>query len=72
MLALAAPLLLLFPLALGFLVWRRVSVLGRVSRRLTILMALGGALVALFAAYFERVVLSFTGLSLDVSRRRSK
>ena len=67
MLALAAPLLLLFPLALGFLVWRRVSVLGRVSRRLTIVMALGGALAALFAAYFERIVLSFTGLSLDVA-----
>ena len=67
MLALAAPLLLLFPLGLAFLVWRRVSVLGRVSRRLTIAMAVGGALVALFAAYFERFVLSFTGLSLDVA-----
>ena len=67
MLALAAPLLVLFPLALGFLVWRRVSVLGRVSRRLTIMMAVGGALSALFAVYFERLVLSFTGLSLDVA-----
>ena len=67
MLALAAPLLLLFPLGLAFLVWRRVNVLGRVSRRLTIAMAVGGALTALFAAYFERVVLSFTGLSLDVA-----
>jgi hypothetical protein len=67
MLALAAPLLVLCPLGLGFLVWRRVSVLGHVSRRLTIVMALGGALAALFAAYFERIVLSYTGLSLDVA-----
>ena len=65
--ALSALLLLLLPLALAFLVWRRVSVLGRVSRRLTILMALGGAVGAGFAAYFERVVLSFTGLSFDVA-----
>jgi len=67
MLALAAPLLVLFPLGLGFLVWRRVSVLGHVSRRLTVLMALGGALAALFAAYFERIILTYTGLSLDVA-----
>ena len=67
MLALAAPLLVLFPLGLAFLVWRRVSVLGHVSRRLTILMALGGAVAALFAAYFERIILSYTGLSLDVA-----
>ncbi len=67
MLALAAPLLIVFPLALGYLVWRRVSMLGRVSRRLTIGMVLGGAVAALFAAYFERIVLSFTGLSLDVA-----
>ena len=67
MLALAAPLLVLFPLGLGFLVWRRVSVLGHVSRRLTIAMALGGAVAALFTAYFERLVLSYTGLTLDVA-----
>jgi hypothetical protein len=65
--ALAALLLVLFPLALGFLVWRRVSSLGHVSRRLTIAMALGGAVAALFAAYFERIVLAYTGLSLDVA-----
>ena len=65
--ALVAPLLLCFPLGLAFLVWRRVSLLGRVSRRLAIVMVLGGALSALFAAYFERMVLSFTGLSLDVA-----
>jgi hypothetical protein len=67
MLALAAPLLVLFPLGLGFLVWRRVSVLGQISRRLTIAMTLGGAVAALFTAYFERLVLSYTGLSLDVA-----
>jgi RsiW-degrading membrane proteinase PrsW (M82 family) len=65
---LAAALLVLLPLGLAFLVWRRVSVLGRVSRRLTIVMAVGGALSALFAAYVERVLLSFTGLTLDVAR----
>ncbi|MEP7050413.1 MAG: PrsW family glutamic-type intramembrane protease [Pseudomonadota bacterium] len=65
--ALAALLLLLLPLGLSYLIWRRVSVLGRVSRRLTILMAVGGALAAAFSTYFERVVLSFTGLSFDVS-----
>jgi len=67
MLALAAPLLVLFPLGLGYLVWRRVSVLGHVSRRLTIVMVLGGAVAALFAAYFERIILAYTGLSLDVA-----
>jgi RsiW-degrading membrane proteinase PrsW (M82 family) len=67
MLALAASLVFLFPLALGYLVWRRVSVLGHVSRRLTLIMALGGALAAVITAYFERIVLSSTGLSLDVA-----
>src|SRR5450432_2447712 len=67
MVALATLFVLLFPLGLGLLVWRRVSRLGRVSRRLTIGMTLGGAVAAGFSAYFERVVLSFTGLSLDVA-----
>ncbi len=67
MIPLAAALLALLPLGLAFLVWRRVSVLGRVSRRLTIVMVVGGALSALFAAYVERVLLSFTGLTLDVA-----
>jgi RsiW-degrading membrane proteinase PrsW (M82 family) len=67
MLALAASLVFLFPLALGYLVWRRVSVLGHVSRRLTLIMALGGAVAAAFTAYFERIVLSYTGLSQDVA-----
>ena len=67
MVALAAILVCLFPLSLGFLVWRRVSGLGRVSRRLTILMALGGALAAGFSAYIEHVLLSVTGLSFEVA-----
>ncbi len=67
MIALAAALLVLLPLGLAFLVWRRVSVLGRVSRRLTIVMVVAGALSALFAAYVERVLLSFTGLTFDVA-----
>jgi RsiW-degrading membrane proteinase PrsW (M82 family) len=65
--ALSAILVALFPLGLAFLVWRRVSRLGRVSRRLTILMTVGGALAAGFSAYVERVLLAFTGLSFDVS-----
>lgn len=56
-----------FPLALAFLVWRRVSVLGRVSRRLTLIMALTGAIGAALCAYFERLVLTWTGLSFDVA-----
>lgn len=66
MLAFAAPLLVLFPLGLAFLVWRRVSRLGRVSRRLTAIMALGGAAAAVFSVFFQRAVLSVSGLSLDV------
>jgi hypothetical protein len=65
--ALAALVMSLLPLSLAYLVWRRVSVLGRVSRRLTIVMVVGGALGAAFAVYFERIVLSFTGLSFDVA-----
>ncbi|HWZ90980.1 MAG TPA: PrsW family glutamic-type intramembrane protease [Polyangiaceae bacterium] len=67
MIALSAILVFLFPLGLAFLVWRRVSRLGRVSRRLTILMVLGGGLTAGLSAYFERVLLSVTGLSFEVS-----
>src|SRR5450432_685202 len=67
MIVLAAALLVLLPLGLGFLVWRRVSVLGRVSRRLTIAMAVGGALSAWFAVYVERALLAFTGLSFNVA-----
>jgi len=67
MIAFAAILVFLFPLGLAFLVWRRVSRLGRVSRRLTILMLLGGAAAAGFSAYVERVLLAFTGLSFEVS-----
>jgi multisubunit Na+/H+ antiporter MnhG subunit len=57
-----------FPLALAYLVWRRVSVLGRVSRRLTLLMVVLSALACAAAAYVERVVLAWTGLSIEVSK----
>jgi RsiW-degrading membrane proteinase PrsW (M82 family) len=67
MIALSAILVLLFPLGLAYLVWRRVSRLGRVSRRLTILMTFGGALVAGACAYVERALLTVTGLSFEVS-----
>ncbi len=67
MIALAAALLVISPLGLAFLVWRRVSRLGQVSRRLTVAMVLGGAASALFAVYFERVVLAFAGLSFEVA-----
>jgi hypothetical protein len=57
-----------FPLALAFLVWRRVSVLGRVSRRLTLLMVALGALACAGALYVERLVLGWTGLSIELSK----
>lgn len=50
----------------AYLIFRRVSVLGRASRRLAAT-ALGfGALVALVAVVVERAVLAFTELSFDV------
>lgn len=67
MIALSAILAFVLPLALGFLVWLRVSRLGRVSRRLTLVMALGGALAAGLSAYIERALLAVTGLSFEVS-----
>jgi len=67
MIALSAILVFVVPLALGFLVWRRVSRLGRVSRRLSLLMALGGALAAGVSAYVERALLAVTGLSFEVA-----
>ncbi|HEY4105483.1 MAG TPA: PrsW family glutamic-type intramembrane protease [Polyangiaceae bacterium] len=67
MVALSAILVSLFPLALGFLVWRRVSRLGRVSRRLTILMAAAGALVSGLSVYVEHALLTLTGLSFEVA-----
>jgi len=67
MIALSAILAVFVPLALGFLVWRRVSRLGRVSRRLTLLMALAGALAAGVSTYVERALLAVTGLSFEVA-----
>jgi len=50
----------------AYLVFRRVSVLGHASRRLTGTALFFGAVVALVAVTVERAVLAFTELSLDV------
>jgi hypothetical protein len=50
----------------AYLVFRRVSVLGHASRRLTGTALFFGAAVALVAVTVERAVLAFTELSLDV------
>lgn len=63
---LVAPLVVLLSVLPAYFVFRRVSVLGRASRRLTGFALLAGAVVALLAVVVERAVLSFTELSLDV------
>lgn len=50
----------------AYFVFRRVSSLGRVSRRLAATALVCGALVALVGAWVERALLRFTELSLDV------
>jgi hypothetical protein len=50
----------------AYFVFRRVSVLGRVSRRLAITALLFGAALGLVAVIVERAVLAFTELSFDV------
>lgn len=63
---LVAPLVVLLSVLPAYLVFRRVSVLGRVSRRLAATALLFGAAVALVAVAVERAVLAFTELSFDV------
>ncbi len=61
-----APLVVLLSVLPAYLLFRRVSVLGRASRRLAAT-ALGfGAAVALLTVAVERAVLAFTELSFDV------
>ncbi len=61
-----APLVVLLSVLPAYLLFRRVSVLGRASRRLAAT-ALGfGAAVALLTVAIERAVLAFTELSFDV------
>ena len=61
-----APLVVLFAVLPAYFVFRRVSVLGRVSRRLAGTALFFGAVVALVAVAIERAVLAFTELSFDV------
>jgi PrsW family intramembrane metalloprotease len=61
-----APLVVLVSVLPAYFVFRRVSVLGRVSRRLAGTALVFGALVALVAVAIERAVLAFTELSFDV------
>ena len=61
-----APLVVLVSVLPAYFVFRRVSVLGRVSRRLAGTALVFGVLVALVAVAIERVVLAFTELSFDV------
>jgi PrsW family intramembrane metalloprotease len=63
---LLAPLVVLLSVLPAYLVFRRVSVLGRVSRRLAATALFFGAVVALVAVAVERAVLAFTELSFDV------
>jgi hypothetical protein len=56
------------PLLLGFLVFYKVRPRERLSRRLTLWVAFGGAVAGVVAVHVERVVLGWTDLSLEVSR----
>jgi hypothetical protein len=63
---LLSPLVVLLSVLPAYFVFRRVSVLGRVSRRLAAIALGAGALLGLIAMAIERAVLSFTELSFDV------
>lgn len=66
MIFLASAALVLLAVLPAYFVFRRVSVLGRVSRRLALLELLFGAAVGVLAMLVERSVLAFTELSLEV------
>lgn len=51
----------------GYLVWRRMTRLAHVSRRLTLYAGSAGALAGAAAVFVERLVLDATGLDFDVS-----
>lgn len=61
-----APLVVLLAVLPAYFVFRRVSSLGRVSRRLAGTALFFGAVVGLVAVAIERAVLAFTELSFDV------
>ena len=56
------------PLLLGFLVFYKVRPRERLSRRLSLWVAFGGAVAGVVAVHVERAVLGWTDLSLEVSR----
>lgn len=68
---LVAPLVVLLALVPAYFVFRRVSGLGRASRRLALFALLGGAAAAVVAALVERSVLAFTELSFDARGGRT-
>lgn len=63
---LTVPLILALAVLPAYFVFRRVSVLGRASRRLAATALLFGAALAVLAVLVERAVLNFTELSFDV------
>ena len=63
---LVTPLVILLSVLPAYFVFRRVSVLGRASRRLAATALIFGMIVAIVAALVERAVLAFTELSFDV------
>lgn len=66
--ALVAVLTAIVPLTIAFVVWRRVDLLGHVSRRRTSLVVVLSALAGFGAGWVERWVLGFAQLSFDASR----
>jgi RsiW-degrading membrane proteinase PrsW (M82 family) len=61
-----APLVVLLALLPAYFLFRRVSLLGRASRRLALLVLLLGGAIAAVTVLVERAVLAFTELSFDV------
>jgi RsiW-degrading membrane proteinase PrsW (M82 family) len=61
-------LLAALPLLLGLLVFARVRPRERVSRRLALIVAVGGALAGVLAVHAERLLLAFTDLSFEVAK----
>ncbi len=66
MIFLFAPLVVLLSVLPAYLLFRRISVLRRASRRLAGLSLVLGAVVAIVATLIERAMLAFTELSFDV------